>query len=414
VGVLPVADNPLMTPTSSQTQVTLPDWYTTYAQDILSNQQAIAARPYTTYQAPRVASATQDQSTSYQLMRDVARPTGLQAVGDIYRNTLGQSAMGAAQPYLGQAGGLSAPGAAAGDLNAASGMIQQASQPTGLNAAQPYLNNAGQTSYSVVDNYLNPYTQQVVDRIGDMGARTLREKLLPEISDNFIRSGQFGGSRQAEAIGRGLRDTMEGISAAQGQALNAGYGQSLEAANTDLNRFANLGQTAGGLGTQQQQALISAGGQLQNIGQTRGQLTAQQQQNLGQLGATAGNLAGEDITQRMNAAKGLTDVSQQQQALGISGANALNAMGQQQQAQNQSNLDLAYSNFKEQRDYPQTQNTGLINALQGTSVAMPKFTDQAGIQPATDSTAYKKSTLDKIIQAGGTALDIANAIKNWI
>ena len=34
-------------PTQSSQQTTMPDWYTNYAMDILSNQNAIASRPYT-------------------------------------------------------------------------------------------------------------------------------------------------------------------------------------------------------------------------------------------------------------------------------------------------------------------------------------------------------------------------------
>ena len=49
-------------PVSSTQQTILPDWYTNYAMDILSNQQALAARPFQEYvdtsgkAIPRVAS----------------------------------------------------------------------------------------------------------------------------------------------------------------------------------------------------------------------------------------------------------------------------------------------------------------------------------------------------------------------
>jgi len=39
---------------SMTSQTVLPEWYTNYAMQLLSNQQAVAARPYATYQAPRV------------------------------------------------------------------------------------------------------------------------------------------------------------------------------------------------------------------------------------------------------------------------------------------------------------------------------------------------------------------------
>jgi hypothetical protein len=42
-------------------QQVLPEWYTNYAMDILSGQQAIANRPYATAPMPRVAGFTPTQ-----------------------------------------------------------------------------------------------------------------------------------------------------------------------------------------------------------------------------------------------------------------------------------------------------------------------------------------------------------------
>ena len=294
--------------TSSTTTSALPDWYTNYAMDILSNQQAISNQPYTLYNAPRIAEMAPQQ----------------------------QQAFGMA----GQAAGAYQPG------------LQQATQTTqnvdpylGLYAASPYYQQSGQTSASQVGQYMNPYTDQVVNRIGQLGNRTLQETVLPGIRDKFIAGGTYGGSRNAEMFGRGVRDAMEGISAAQSQALQQGYQGSLGAAQSDLARQGELGG---------------------NIAQQYGAAASQQLAQGSQLASLAG----------------------QQQSFGLTGAGALQAAGAAQQTQAQKNLDLAYQDFLRQQGYPQQQNTALIGALQGVSGAVPKAQLQEGVQP---TSAYAPS-----------------------
>ena len=237
-------------------QTILPEWYSNYAMDILANQRALAAKPFQEYvdtsgrPIPRFADFAPDQQAGFQATRQNAfayQPT-LNTATTKTQDIFGRSTAGAAQPGLAEA----------------KQFTLQGTQPTGLGMAQPYLQQAGQTSVSGINQYMNPYEQAVVGRIGALGARTLQEQLLPAISDKMIGAGQFGGTRQAELIGRAVRDTMEGISAQQAQALQQGYTQAAGLAQSDLERQAQLAQTAGGLGFQQQGAL-SVGG-IEEIG----------------------------------------------------------------------------------------------------------------------------------------------------
>ena len=228
----------------------------------------------------------------------------------LYGQTGQANALGTAQGLLGQAAGMSGAGAATPNLQQGASLYGQSTQNLGMQSAQPFLNAAGGSSVGNINTYMNPYQEQVVNRIGQLGQRALRENILPEISDRFIGSGGFGGSRQAEAVGRAIRDTTEGISAQQSAALQAGYGEAAKLSQADLARQAQLASTAGQLGTAQQGALQSAGAGVANIGQTRGTLTTQQQQALASLGATTGQLYGQDINARQAAAAGLTNVGQ--------------------------------------------------------------------------------------------------------
>ena len=306
---------------SSTSETVLPDWYTNYAMDILSNQQAISNQPYTLYNQPRIASFAPQQQQAFE-------QTGQAATA--YQPGLQQAMQTtqAADPYL------------------------------GLYAAQPYVGAVAQTAASQVGQYMNPYTTNVVNRIGELGNRTLQEQILPNIRDKFIQGGTYGGSRNAEMFGRGVRDAMEGISAAQSQALQAGYTGSLGAAQTDLSRLGNLGQNiASGYSTAGQQQLAQ--------------------------GAQQASLAG------------------QAQSLGITGAGALQAAGGQQQAQAQKNLDLQYQDFLRQQAYPQMQNTALQGALAGVQPAVPTAKISEGTQPTTDFAPSSAGTLAQVLAALG-------------
>ena len=323
------AGNVPTAPSGSTTQNVLPDWYTNYAKDILSRQAAVAAQPYTTYQGPRVAGFTSDQTQGFDATRDAAM---------------------AFQPALTQA------------TQATQGVVNNTGGA--LNAAQPYLNTASGTSAARVGEYMNPYTDAVVSRIGDLGARTLREKLLPEISDRFIGAGQFSGTRQSEIIGRALRDTMEGISAEQSKALQEGYGGALSAAGADLSRAAGLAGTAGGL-------------------------------------------AGTDLSRTLSGAQQLGALGEQAQTLGLTGAGALQGIGQQQQTLDQKNLDTAYADFTAQQNDQQNKINAMLASLQGTKAAIPTaaLTESYAPYNDTDATA-KTSGLQNAATAAGTLLQI--------
>jgi hypothetical protein len=323
--------NVSVVPSASTTETVLPDWYTNYGMQLLANQNALMNTPYQTYQGPRVAGFTPDQQAGFAATKDAA--------------------------FSYQPGLNAAQGATAGLMNA----------PGGLETAQPFLNRAGQTSASQVQQYMNPYQDAVVNRIGELGARTLREQILPEISDRFIKSGQFGGSRQAEMIGRGIRDTMEGITAKQAEALSTGYTGALGAAQTDLSRVGNLAGTAGTLG------------------------------------------AG-DISSRRATAAQMADMAAREQSLGLTGAGALSSIGDKQREMDQANLDVGYQDFLRSQGYPQEQIDKAAATMKNVQGAVPQGTLKYGYGPegATKNPA-EPTDLMKFNTLVGTGLTVAEA-----
>ena len=234
-------------------QQVLPDWYSNYAMDILSGQNAIANRPYETAPMPRVAGFT---------------PTQQQAFG------MTGTAATAYQPLF----------------NEATGVAQNAANaPGALNTAQPFLTQAGQTSVSNIGQYMNPYNEAVVNRIADLGTRNLTENIMPEIEGRYVKAGQlgFGGrgglggtpSGMMTDTSRAVRDVSADILAQQTKALQSGYTEAAGLAGTDLSRFGTLAGTAGDLARAQQQQQLAASGALSNLGE--------QAQTLGLAGAGA-------------------------------------------------------------------------------------------------------------------------------
>jgi hypothetical protein len=191
---------PQAVPVSSTEQSVLPDWYTNYAMDILSNQQALGNRAFPLYQGPRIADFTALQKQA----------------------------------------------------------LEQT--PQAAQAYEPFMAQAGRSAADVTQQFMNPYTEQVVNRIGEMGTRALKEQILPGIEGEMIRAGQFGGTRQAELTGRAIRNATESISAQQTGALQQGYAQSMAAAQQEQARQGALAQQAQQLGLTGVEALQKMGG----------------------------------------------------------------------------------------------------------------------------------------------------------
>lgn len=312
---------PINTMTGQQTSNILPAWYQDYTNQMLQKAAQYANEPPPVSPAPQVAGLTGDQQQSYGQIRDIAS----------------------------QYGGV--PGQAMG-------MVAGADPHAGSNAANPYLQQSDQTSASQVGNYMNPYTQNVVDNIATLGTRNMTENTLPALQSAFTSSGG-GGHYGGDGVGGGNtqegtleerlgRDTGNNILQQQNQALQAGYGQALQASGTDLARQGALAQTAGSLG---------------NTGAAN---EMQQGMYTGALG-------------------------QQGQGMALQAAGALNSAGQQQQQQVQSNLNSANQQFWQQQQWPLQGVQAMQGALQGV-----KIPDTQNIQKFGPADSYGASPLAQL------------------
>ncbi len=324
--------------TDMTNQTVLPSWYTNAAMQTLANQQAVSSTPYAAYQGPRLAGFTGAQQQGFGMTQDAAS---------------------AFQPGLAQA------------QQTTNSAMQQ---PGGLAAAMPWLQQAGQSGAGGIPTYMNPYTEQVVDRIAQLGQRNLSENIMPAIESKFIQAGQLGlgGQRGANAApsgmmtdtARAVRDVSNDILGQQSAALQGGWNTAAGLSQADLGRQLNVGQTVGSLAGQQ-------------IGQ---QLAGGAQQ------ATLAGLA---------------------QQYGLTGAQAMGGIGQQQQQLNQQNLDIAYGDFLRQQGWDQQQIDAMMNTMKGMSSMVPTATRQSGISPSGAPNTYAPSTASTI---GGALLGLAGIL----
>lgn len=407
--------------TTTQNVITtnaLPQWYVDYISPIMQRAVGASNEPYQAYTGPRVAGMNADQLEVGNRVRGMqgmltgpltdamnttnaagAVDSGAAGAGmfgqasDIFGRVAGSDTSGISQPYVDQGVGYLQQAGAGSSLGAANPYIQQSVSPLGLAAASPYMQAASQSFPGAAADYMNPYNSLVTDRIAQLGGRNLGQNLLPQISDQFVRSGQYGSPQQREGIYRAVRDTQDSILGQQAQVLQQGYGQAGQLFGQDQARYAQLAGTAGGLGTSQQQILQGAGSTLGNLSATDLSRLAAAGVNIGNLGLGQAGVAGADYGRQLAAGQGLQGIGQSQITAAGNDANrmlmagqqtanigdqaeqstlrqiaTLDAYGNQVQNQDQRNIDTAYGDFTEQRDYPWTQINRASNVLQGVPV----------------------------------------------
>lgn len=158
------------------------------------------------------------------------------------------------------------------------GTVGDSGQNT-LQSGANLASNAGWTQFdpNQFQKFMSPYTDGVVNRIADLGQRNLTENLLPSINSSFIGSGMPFGSRHEDITARALRDTNESIMGQQSQALQQSYDSAMTNYQGALQRQAQTGGILAGIGTGQTQNQLQAGGYQQLMGSIPQQLG---QQNL--------------------------------------------------------------------------------------------------------------------------------------
>jgi hypothetical protein len=170
-----------------------------------------------------------------------------------------------------------------------SGMQNQAFSQLGQNATnwqqpmqqgQQNIQRGANADPSGIQNWLNPYTQDVAKQAQFYGMRNLNENLMPALQDQFTAGGQFGSGLDQTMSERLVRDVGQNIGNQQAQILGQGYNQAAGNYLQSQGQAIQGGQAQGALGQMQNQANITSAGALEAGGA--------EQQNLQQQGLNLG------------------------------------------------------------------------------------------------------------------------------
>lgn len=392
------------------TQSVIPEWYTNYAQQTLANQQAVANKPFTPYTGDRVAGINDTEKQAKELALDATTNyqgtlqqalQGTNAAG-------GRSTTGAAQPWIDRASDSSGLATANNSLDLASGLTAASTNALGINMAQPYLDMAGQKATDTVTDYMNPYIDNVINRYGELGARTLREKLLPEIGDRYVSAGQDGYGPASTGMTteslRALRDVNDSVQSQMLTAMSEGYDKAMGYAQTDAARMGQVASTAGSLGAQQQGALASAASNMASIGGQQANITQSQQQLLASLAGQIAQNYGQDTANQLAQSGQLAQLAQQMQAQQLAGSQALAGIGATERGVDQARADAAYQEFMREQNYDQEQIDAMARTMAGVAPGVPNA--QVSI------TSSKKPSTSTMSTLAGLAATYAGSAGN--
>lgn len=142
-----------------------------------------------------------------------------------------------------------------------------AAVPAAAKAYQPGLTTAEETAKSAagitgadIENFINPYTKNVVDEMARLSQQNVQRSLLPTLKAGFVGTGGLGGQRYAGALGQALGDVQSALTGQQYGALAAGYKDALQAAINEAQLQNQVAQTQGQLaGKEQELGLVGAG-----------------------------------------------------------------------------------------------------------------------------------------------------------
>lgn len=274
---------PNITTTQSQ-QTTAPGWYTDYLSNLANFVTGqTTGTPATTVDGVTKAAVpgaaqfvgTQPlQSAAFQLAGNIAKSYGIDPATFLQKSATGTSADAGSNI----AGNVSSTG-----VSADAGTVAGGLQPLGIQGALKNIQNlstaditkAGtEGGQSRIEEFMNPYTRQVVDVIGELGKRNINQYLAPGAVGSAVGSGQFGSKRGAEILGQSINQGLQNIGALQSQALQSGYTQALQAAQAEQDKrlaqnlgYGNLSQVGQGMTLADLNALATMGAQQQTIAQ---------------------------------------------------------------------------------------------------------------------------------------------------
>jgi hypothetical protein len=295
----------------------------------------------------------------------------------------------------GQAAGYGQMGAGYGTAGA--GIGQQAAGLAGLGlglggqaagAGQNYMQMA--TSPGAQQQFMSPYMQNVVDFQKE---QAMRDYGMASQGRNAqaVKSGAFGGSRQAVYEGEANRALMNQLAGIQATGTQQAF--------ADAQKQMQFGSQ---LGLQGLQTGLQGLGAANQAYQTGLQGTAQGMQGA-QIGLQGVGAQQAGFTGANQAAATLGQLGTQQQAADMQRLQAMSAQGATERGIQQQGLDTRYSDLMNRLNYPTEQLGGMANILRGVPTTQ-------GSQTST-TTAPPPSFASQLAGVGLSGLSLYNMFK---
>jgi hypothetical protein len=385
--------------TGSQTQVSeLPEWAKPYAKNTLEKGAALSETPYQAYGGNRIAGFSPMQLQSQQGAANM-QTSGATGAGIGIASQAAQKALGANYQGGGYGNQFQSPDAyQTGQFNVNQVDNQALNQYQMGDPKQVSSQNFGSQS---AQDYMSPYMQNVVD-IQQREAQRTADVASTGRGAQAVKSGAFGGSRQAVMDAEAARNlaTQKGDIQATGQqaayqnaqqqfnadqarqlqAQQANQGAGLSAGLANLNALLGVQQLGAGQDLQAQLANQQYGLQAQQLGEQSRQFGAGQGLSAAQSAAQYGQAANQLNEQANQYGAGLGMQGLQTALSGAGQLGALggqqfqqgmdinklqNAYGGQQQALRQQGLSQAYGDFQDQKNHPYRQLGFMSDLIRG-------------------------------------------------
>lgn len=148
-----------------------------------------------------------------------------------------------------------------------------AAVPAAATAYQPGLTAAGLTAEKAagvdqgdVNQFMNPYTHNVVDEMARLSQQNVQRNLLPTLKAGFVGSGGLGSQRYATALGQGLADTQANLTGQQYGALSSGYKSAVDQAIANAQLQNQAAQTEAAIAGKEQELGLAGANALTKAG----------------------------------------------------------------------------------------------------------------------------------------------------
>lgn len=333
---------------SSQTvyQSSLPEYAKPYYTELMSRSKEISNKPYQPYSGQRIAGRGTDTTSGLNQMRGYANST----------NNYG-GMMGAVSGYGDQAAGV------AGDFGNynftgydPSNFSGYSSMYDGRAIGTDGQDVTGDFNAARAQQYMSPYMDEVVNRAQDDMYEEYMQNQTKYNAD-AAASGAFGGSRAALMNARMNADYQDRAGDYAAQARQAAFENAQ--GQFERDRAARMGLAAQnqemGMWEQQQNDAVKQFAAQYGLSEEQ----VRQAALTGQLGALdmAGTMADREAQLQQLMDKSMVDK-----------ANAMLGVGQTEEAYKQDQLDIAYQDFVNQRDYDKNQLAFYAGAIKGVPV----------------------------------------------